>query len=65
MLQMLQTTGFSLLGRRELRASGGLVYVRFSNIRDARVFSQNAHRGDPNWKISHINAREFTQVSVE
>lgn len=62
---MLQKAGFYLLGSRQLRASGELVYVRFSNIRDACVFFQNAHLGGPDWIINHISAREFTQVSVE
>lgn len=39
-----------------------MVYARFSNIRDACIFHQNAQLGGKDWTALYITPREFSQV---
>ncbi|KAI0127893.1 RNA recognition motif 2-domain-containing protein [Xylariales sp. AK1849] len=61
-ISSLAQRGFQFQGSTHFGASGDKVYVRFSNIRDACLFSQNVHVGGQDWRINYIHPREYSQV---
>jgi hypothetical protein len=54
-----------LKGTKQIQSHRGKVYVRFNNIRDTCLFSQNARLGGPDWVISYVHPREYAQVSTK
>ncbi|KAK8076405.1 hypothetical protein PG994_003677 [Apiospora phragmitis] len=61
-LSVLAHRGFNLSGVNQIELRGNVVYARFSNIRDACIFHQNAQLGGKGWSALYINPREFSQV---
>ncbi|KAK8117488.1 uncharacterized protein PG998_005769 [Apiospora kogelbergensis] len=61
-LCILAHRGHNLSGTNQVELRGNVVYARFSNIRDACIFHQNAHLGGKGWAAIYISPRDFSQV---
>ncbi|KAK8022167.1 hypothetical protein PG993_012934 [Apiospora rasikravindrae] len=61
-LSVLAKRGFNLSGTNHIELRGTVVYARFSNIRDACIFHQNAQLGGNGWTALYINPRQFSQA---
>ncbi|KAI1862493.1 hypothetical protein JX265_009207 [Neoarthrinium moseri] len=61
-ISVLRQRGLEVQSSKQFYSYGDKVYVRFANIRDACLFSQNAKFGGHEWLINYIPPREFSQV---
>ncbi|KAK3322173.1 RNA recognition motif 2-domain-containing protein [Apodospora peruviana] len=59
----LERFGSSCQGKRHVIPEGNKVYLRFSNIRDARNVHDHVHLGGPDWCANYISPTEFYQVA--
>ncbi|KAK1768636.1 RNA recognition motif 2-domain-containing protein [Phialemonium atrogriseum] len=53
-LMQLQQVGFTYQGKRQVHRHNGKVYIRFTNIRDAIMVHDNAHRSPLGWQMDYI-----------
>ncbi|KAK8848828.1 RNA recognition motif 2-domain-containing protein [Apiospora arundinis] len=61
-LSILANRDFNLSGSNQIETRNNVVYARFSNIRDACIFHQNAQLGGKGWVAIYINPRDFYQA---
>ncbi|GAB1320098.1 RNA recognition motif 2-domain-containing protein [Madurella fahalii] len=61
-LTKLEQLGSPCQGKRNMFVNDGKVYLRLSNIRDARHIHDNIQLGSPGWRSEYISALEFCQV---
>lgn len=61
--QSLEQKALNFKSNKQIHQYGDKVYVRFNNIRDTCLFSENARMSGRDWILNYIHPREFSQVS--